>query len=57
MADGDDDVPLILTWDNDTNSGLLTDDASERLDESKLYIVISFILLFEVMINTFNRLI
>ncbi|XP_042564467.1 two pore calcium channel protein 1 isoform X1 [Clupea harengus] len=34
MADGDDDVPLILTWDNDTNSGLLTDDASERLDEN-----------------------
>lgn len=37
MADGDDDVPLILTWDDDTNSGLLTDDASERPDESKLH--------------------
>ncbi|XP_076130340.1 two pore channel protein 1 [Alosa pseudoharengus] len=34
MADGDDDVPLILTWDDDTNSGLLTDDASERPDEN-----------------------
>lgn len=41
MADGDDDVPLILTWDEDT-SGLLTDDASERPDESKSHSVISF---------------
>ncbi|KAL2095381.1 hypothetical protein ACEWY4_010100 [Coilia grayii] len=34
MAGGDDDVPLILTWDDDTNSGLLTDDAFERPDEN-----------------------
>ncbi len=28
MAEGDDDVPLILTWD-DTSSGLLEEDESE----------------------------
>uniref|UniRef100_A0AAY4ETM1 Ion transport domain-containing protein n=1 Tax=Denticeps clupeoides TaxID=299321 RepID=A0AAY4ETM1_9TELE len=35
MAQGDDDdVPLILTWDEDANSGLLSDGALERVDEN-----------------------
>lgn len=40
MEDTDDDVPLILTWD-DANSGLLSEE-TERGDESKFLLTSPF---------------